>query len=320
MNTAIAAFTNRGIALAQKVAEFLGGAGVFVPERFAREGGISREGVGVISPSLTDWAGRVFHEVNALIFVGACGIAVRAVAPCVASKLHDPAVVVMDESGKFVVPILSGHVGGANELARKVAEYLDAQAVITTATDVNNLVAVDEWAVRHNCEIENPEAVKSVSGAILEGHSVGVAVTCEEVPAPFPVTLWLRPKVLVLGVGCNRGVDPAKFEESACDFLKGAGVSLLSVRAVASIDLKKDELAVKAFAEKYGVPFLTFGACELQAVRGRFTGSERVRELTGTDNVCERAAVLAAGEGGVLLRSKCVYEGMTFALARECVR
>ncbi len=126
--------------------------------------------------------------------------------------------------------------------------------------------------------------------------------------------------MLVLGAGCNRGVDPAKFEESACDFLKGAGVSVLSVRAVASIDLKKDERAIVSFAEKYGVELVTFGACELQAVQGRFTSSERVREITGTDNVCERAAVLGAGEGGVLLRSKCVYEGMTFALARGCLR
>ncbi|MBQ9433129.1 MAG: cobalamin biosynthesis protein CbiG, partial [Synergistaceae bacterium] len=97
MNTAIAAFTNRGMALALRLSDFLGDAGVFVPERFSR----AREGVGVISPSLTEWTGRVFHEVNALIFVGACGIAVRAIAQHIASKLHDPAVVVIDESGKF---------------------------------------------------------------------------------------------------------------------------------------------------------------------------------------------------------------------------
>lgn len=310
MNTAIAAFTKKGIALAQRIADFLGDSEIFAPERF------SREGAGVISPSLTEWAGRVFHEVRAFVFVGACGIAVRAVASHIASKLLDPAVVVVDEAGRFVIPVLSGHIGGANELSRKIAGYLHAQAVITTATDVNNILAVDEWAVRHDCAIQNPEAVKMVSCALLEGHSVGVAVTCEEVPAPFPVTLWLRPKVLVLGTGCNKGVDTAKFEECALDFLKGAGVSVLSLRAVASIDLKKDEPAVKAFAEKYGVQFLTFGASELQAVQGRFTSSERVRQFTGTDNVCERACVLAAGEGAVLLRSKCVYEGMTFALAR----
>ncbi len=309
MSTVIAAFTNRGIALALRLSEFLGGR-VFVPKRF------SREGVSVIGGSLTEWAGRYFHEAGALIFVGACGIAVRAVAPHVESKLSDPAVIVIDEAGKFVVPVLSGHVGGANDLARRIAGFLEAHAVITTATDVNNLPAVDEWAVRNDCAVENPEAVKTLSGALLEGERVGVAVTCDEAVSPFPVTLWLRPRVLVLGAGCNRGVDPEEFESCAVDFLKGAGVSVLSLKALASIDLKKDEPAMKIFAQRHGIAFRTFGAGELQAVRGHFTSSERVRKFTGTDNVCERACVLAAGEGAVLLRNKCVYERITFALSR----
>lgn len=309
MNTGIAAFTERGIALALRLAEALD-AEVFAPKRFAREG------VSVIEGSLSEWAGRHFH--GALIFVGACGIAVRAISPHVKTKLNDPAVLVVDEAGKFVIPILSGHIGGANQLARKIAALLDAQAVITTATDLNNLPAVDEWAVNHNCVIANPEAVKHISGAILEDRNVGVAVTCEEVPAPFPVTLWLRPKVLVLGAGCNKGVDPDEFERCAADFLAEAGVSALSLKAVASIDLKNDEPAMVSFAKRHNIPFVTFTASQLQAVQGRFTSSEKVRHFTGTDNVCERACVLAAGEGAVLMRSKCIYNNITFALARSC--
>ena len=310
MNTVIAAFTSNGTALAQRIADFLGGS-VFVPER------LSREGLGEISPSLTEWTGRVFHEASALIFVGACGIAVRAVAPFIASKLTDPAVIVIDEAGRFVIPVLSGHIGGANDLAREIAEFLHAQAVITTATDINGLPAVDEWAVKHNCAIETPNAVKTISASLLEGKLPGVAVTCEDVPAPFPVTLWLRPRVLVLGAGCNRGTDPEEFEQCAADFMKGAGVSLLSLKAVASLDLKNDEPALVSFAERHRIPFMTFAAGELQSLPGRFTVSERVKHFTGTDNVCERACVLAAGEGAVLLRSKCVYNGITFALARS---
>ena len=307
MSTDIAAFTERGVVLALRLAEFLG-ADVYAPERLAREG------VRAIDGSITDWTGR--HWKGALVFVGACGIAVRAIAPHVRSKLNDPAVVVIDEAGKFVIPVLSGHIGGANGLARKIAGFLDAQAVITTATDVNGLVAVDKWAVKHDCAIQNPEAVKHVSSSLLEGRSVGVAVTCEDVPAPFPVTLWLRPRVLVLGAGCNRGVSPEEFSECALDFLAGAGVSVKSLRALASIDLKKDEPAMLAFAQEQGIPFLTFEAGELQALHGNFTASETVRHFTGTDNVCERACVLAAGDGAVLLRSKCVYKNATFALAR----
>ena len=310
MNTAIAVFTNRGVNLALRLAGFLEGR-VFAPQRF------SREGVNVIDSSLSEWAGKMFREASALIFVSACGIAVRAVAPHVKDKMNDPAVVVIDESGRFVVPLLSGHVGGANDLARKIAGFLHAVPVITTATDVNNLVAVDEWAVKNDCVIENPGAVKSVSGSLLEGHRVGVAVTYENIPVPFPITLMLRPRVLVLGAGCKRGVSPEDFESSAMDFLKGAGVSVMSLKALATIDIKRDEPAMKIFAESHNIPLVTFAADELNTLKGSFTASERVKYFTGTDNVCERSCVLCAGEGGVLLRSKCVYNGITFALARS---
>ena len=310
MNIALAAFTKRGVNLALRLAEFLDGE-VFAPSRF------SGNKVKKIEGSVIEWAGKYFHEVRALIFVGACGIAVRAVSPHVKNKIQDPAVIVVDEAGRFVIPVLSGHVGGANELSRKIAGFLHSVPVITTATDVNNLVSVDDWAVKNDCAIENPVNIKKVSGSLLEGHDVGVAVTCENVPTPFPVTLWLRPKVLVLGAGCNRGVDPAEFEGCAMDFLRGAGVSVLSLRAIASIVLKKDEPAMKIFAERHEIQFITFTASELQSVQGNFTASETVMKFTGTDNVCERACVLAAGGASVLLRSKCVYNGVTFALARS---
>ena len=310
MNTAIAAFTERGVNLALRIANFTGGE-VFVPERF------SRDGVNVIGSPLSEWAGKMFHDVRALIFVGACGIAVRAVAPHLVGKMRDPAVVAVDEGGRFVVPLLSGHIGGANEIARKIAGFLDAVPVITTATDVNNITAVDEWAVQHDHIIENPERIKNVSGSLLEGGNIGVAVTWENIPVPFPVTLMLRPKVLVLGAGCNRGVNPADFESSAINFLNGAGVSVLSLKALATIDIKRDEPAMKIFAERHNIGFMTFTAEELNSVEGDFTASERVRHFTGTDNVCERACVLCAGEGAVLMRSKTVYNGITFALARS---
>ncbi len=307
MNTEIitAAFTNKGIDLALRL-----GYRVFVPER------LYREGTEAITEPLSVWAGRYFHSVIAFVFIGACGIAVRSVAPHLKSKLTDPAVIVIDEAGKFVVPVLSGHIGGANELARMIADTIHAQAVITTATDVNNIPAVDEWAVKNDCVIENPENIKRVSGSMLEGHSVGVAVTSENVPAPFPVTLWLRPRELVLGVGCHNGIHADEFEHSAIDFLAGAGVSVLSLKALASIDRRANEPALISFAEKHNIPFITFSADELNALTGKFSGSDIVRRSVGTDCVCERSCMLAAGERAVLLRSKCVYGNMTFALSR----
>ena len=320
----ITAFTNNGINLALKLAKFLQGR-VFIPKRLACESLYAVADCEVIDEPLGQWTGQYFHEAGpvrrggALIFISACGIAVRAIAPHVKSKLSDPAVIVIDEAGKFVIPILSGHIGGANELARKISGFLgkNSQPVITTATDINNLPAVDEWAVNNNYVIENPNAIRKVSCQILERNSVGVAVTEQNIPTPFPVTLFLRPRNLILGVGCNRGIDSEKFERAAKNFLDGAGVSILSLKAMASIDLKAQEKALMLFAENHNIPFLTFSASELQSLPGNFTGSQKVLSITGTDNVCERSCMLAAGENAVLLRSKAIYDGITFALARE---
>lgn len=309
MKAAVAAFSEKGIETARAVARLLG-ADVWVPARYARPG------LRVIEPGLNEWAGARFADCGALVFVSACGIAVRAIAPFVRSKAEDPAVVVLDEAGKNVVSLLSGHLGGANELAKEIAAAVGGRAVITTATDVRGVTAVDSWAVAHDCAVENVHAVKEISSAVLAGREIGVAVTEELTPAPWPVTLWLRPRVLVLGVGCKRGVEFSALAEAAEEFLEEAGVSPLSLAAVASIDIKKDEAAIIKLAEKYKVPFVTYSAEELRGAQGLFSYSKRVEEATGVGCVCERAAVLAA-EGGVLMRGKTIYPGVTLALAKH---
>jgi cobalt-precorrin 5A hydrolase len=292
MTLKAAAFTDRGAAWGEKL------------------------GVPVERPmSALDWAAEAFQAGGALLFIGAVGIAVRAIAPHIRSKLTDPAVLVMDELGRHVIPILSGHIGGANELALEIAEKTGAEAVITTATDLNGLPAIDTWAVKNDCAIENPEAIRAVSAAALSGKPVGVMITERRLTPPFPVTLVLRPRTLVLGAGCRRGVPPGRFEENALDFLKSSGVSPLSVRALATIDRKADEPAFLDFCEKYRLPLLTYTAAELSKAPGVFAKSEYVLRAVGVDNVCERAAALASG--GRLLTGKTRYEGVALALAGE---
>ena len=305
----IAAFTKNGINLAKKISGFIN-AKIFVPERFIEKN------LEKIDLPLTEWTGKIFSNSNAIIFVSACGIALRAIAPHIKSKLLDPAVIVIDERANFVIPILSGHIGGANELAKKIAAHINAIPVITTATDVNNLVAVDEWAVKNNYIIENPNTIKNFSAEILEHHNVGVAITHEIHNAPFPVTLWLRPKNLILGVGCNRGISINELENNVKDFLTASGVSILSLKTIASIDLKANETALIEFAKKHNIEFLTFNAEELQSLKGNFARSQKVFDITGVDNVCERACMLAAGEKAVLMRSKTIYKNVTLALSR----
>lgn len=261
------------------------------------------------------WTRERFHQADALLFIGACGIAVRAIAPHVRDKTTDPAVVVMDEMGKHVIPILSGHIGGANELAMLIAQKTGAVPVITTATDVRGVTAIDSWAAAHDCAIQNPGAIKAVSSAALAGQTPGVAITEREIDPPFPVTLFLRPRTLALGVGCKKGVNADLFEENARSFLRQCGVSLLSVKQLATIDLKKEEPALLRFCQKYHLPLQTYSADALRAVPGLFSHSDFVEKTVGVGNVCERAAVKACG--GALLAGKTAMKGMTFALAGE---
>ena len=304
----VAAFTRDGAALALRIARELGGE-AWASARYAGNGVLPMEG------TVSDWARQRFLPGNELVFVSACGIAVRAVAPFVKSKQSDPAVVCLDDQGQFVISLLSGHLGGANQLARRIAAVTGGTPGVTTATDVHGKTAVDEWAKEHDCAIENIGAVKRISSSVLDGERVGVAVTDQLAPAPWPVTLWLRPRVLVLGVGCKRGTTMDTLKSSLDDFLAGAGVSPLSLCAVASIDLKKDEAGLIGLADSLGVPFITYSAAELAATAGRSTPSERVKSVTGVDNVCERAAVRCSG--GALVRSKTLYPGVTMALARK---
>ena len=304
-----AAFSQEGAALALRIARAFGGA-AWAPERYA--------GAGVLpfGASLGDWAGARFAESEALVFVSSCGIAVRAIAPYLKGKERDPAVVVTDERGASVISLLSGHLGGANELARRIAEIIGGRPVITTATDVNGITPPDSWAVKNGCAIENLPAAKRVAAELLAGHAVGVAVTDELQPAPYPVTLWLRPKNLTVGVGCKRGTEPELLRGCFLDFMKNSGYSPLSAAVVASVEQKKDEAAVAGLAEFYQIPFETFTAAELMALPGEFTPSPAAIAAVGADNVCERAA-LAASRGGYLVRLKTKYPGITFALARK---
>ena len=127
--------------------------------------------------------GEAFTGMDALIFVGACGVAVRSIAPFVRDKKTDPAVLCLDERASFVIPLLSGHIGGANALAARLAGALGAAAVITTATDVNGKFAVDAWAAQNGCAIEDFALAKRFAAEILE-HDLPL---CSEFPVCPPL-------------------------------------------------------------------------------------------------------------------------------------
>ncbi len=325
---AILSFTERGGATAARIA------GVLAPTHevtlCAPKGGEH--------PSVE----ALFQSVDALIFVGACGIAVRAIAPFVCSKTTDPAVIVADERGIHVISLLSGHIGGANELARRIAAGIGGTAVITTATDVNRRFAADEWAARHNLAIESMHAAKVFAVEILKrdlpmrcdfpirgalpgglrpcepgaGGDCGLAISCRDV-RPFDRTLMLVPRILRLGVGCKRGTPAETIRRAVERALASENLSSLAVASLASIDLKRDEAGLIEYCKSQNLPAQFYTAEELRQVPGAFSASSFVRSTVGVDNVCERAAMRSAGAGARLIIKKTCLDGTTVAVAQE---
>lgn len=287
---------------------------------------------------LKPWIAEQFATADAIIFVGAAGIAVRLIAKLIAAKDKDPAVIVVDEQCGFVIPILSGHIGGANALAKCIGEKLMAVPVITTATDINHKFAVDTWATEHGAVVGNIANIKHISAAILRDEAVGfissfpvdaplpdgitagtsapigIAVTLDENTAPFATTLHIIPKTITLGIGCKKGIDPIALEQFVLDMLEEQHISIKAVAGIASIDLKKEEPCILALAEKYGWDFTVFTGEALANLEGEFTPSAFVKQTTGVDNVCERSAILKSG--GTLLQKKTSRKGMTIAIAK----
>ena len=330
MKLAYLSFSETGYELAQKLSKEFGGVA-------GRSGQPDEQGNTI---SLKKWTKTHFSSCDGIIFVGAMGIAVRAIAPYIKDKTTDPAVIVIDEKAQHVIPVLSGHLGGANDLARKIAAFTGGDPVITTATDLNGVFAVDEWSKHQNCVLIEPKKIVGISGRLLHDAKASVYSPwpiAGQAPegislTDFPMTadiildikthdtdsnadkaLHLVPKICTLGVGCRKGTPADAIESHFESFIKETGIFTEAICKVATIDLKKDEKGLLEFCDRHGWPLVTYSSDELSKVQGDFTASEFVSSVTGVDNVCERSAVLSSG--GKLIKEKTAGGGVTMALA-----
>lgn len=317
MRIKILYFTDKGKMIAERLKEGLTGhKAVIVPK----------------GAPLNIVCGDAFVDNEALIFIGAAGIAVRTIAPLVRDKLKDPPVIVIDENGSFVIPILSGHVGGANSLAAEIADALEAQPVITTATDVNGAFSVDVFAKENGLKIANREGIARVSSSALEGKPVTICI--KDYPPEGPVDVLivdddaakglkgsakivLCPKKYAIGMGCRKGKSFEELRAFAEEVLHANGIDINDAGCIATIDIKKDEEGLKRLSETWRMPLITFDTGLLAKAEGEFSHSDTVMEKVGVDNVCERAAVLAAGMGSQIKVKKTVRDGMTIAVAER---
>lgn len=341
MKLAVIGFTRSGCGYAKKIEEAMKAKGRDCTA-WGKGANASLWEVHLVEGALRDWTKEQFGTQDALIFVGATGIAVRSIAPFVKSKASDPAVLCMDEQGKYVISLLSGHLGGANELAEEIADICGAIPIITTATDLNGRFSVDSFAKREGLYLDSLEIAKRISaqllehqviglhsdfpmeGSIPEGLSMqekgelGISISLNDKYNPFKETLHLIPKIVVLGIGCKKGVFREQIESLVKTVMDENQLSMYSISKVASIDLKEKEEGLLAFCQEYHLPFLTYLREELETVscEGGFSESSFVKNVTGVGNVCERSALKASGQMR-LLRRKTAENGVTVAIALE---
>ncbi len=298
---------------------------------------------------LADTVKKTFCRYQAHVFITAAGIAVRSIATCIRAKDTDPGVVVMDQMGRYCISLVGGHLGGANDLARQIARLTGGRAVITTATDSQGLPSIDMLAMEMGMAIGNMAAVKHVNAAIIERSPIqvfdpekrfgkgfekilgckiievedgkewipgipGIWVDWKE-KTPFEKQLILNPKCLVAGIGCNRGTAAGEITGLVSDTLKSRGISPQSIRAFATIDIKKNEAGLMDAAESLNLPLVFFSARELESIDVP-NPSDAPGKYVGVRSVCEAAAILATRNGKLII-PKIKGKNVTLAVALE---
>ena len=325
--TAVYALTPQGAELGRRLVAEMGG-DLFLSSSLPQDDrAISFE-------RLADLVVKQFHLYRGHVFIAAAGIVVRTIAPLIKSKQEDPAVVALDHSGRFVISLLSGHLGGANRLAQEIARMTGGQAIITTATDTAGVPALDVLAQERNLAIANLEAVKAVSRVLLSEGRLQVRdpedrlglrqsnvvtspvrwIESETEWSPMEPGVWvdwrqkeprsdqlvLHPRCLIAGVGCNRGTDRSEIVDLIRKTFQKHVLAVQSLQCITTIEAKRDEEGLVGAAADLGVPLFFFGPDELNGVEVP-NRSATVREHMGVSSVCEATALLKSGKGRLLI-------------------
>jgi precorrin-4 C11-methyltransferase len=347
--TAVIAVTKDGAKIGNKIAGSISGARLFLPA--AMKGARRRKTI-IYYTSLQETVREVFSSCAQIICIMAAGIAVRMIAPCVTSKWDDPAVAVMDDQGKNIISLLSGHWGGANKLARDLSQMLGGHCVITTASDTRELPALDVIIQQLGAGEFSREALKKIQAAMIAGNPVGFFpaelrllpgmeghgnLCFYDCPAELFASdcraglvfshdntrpakkaghfLFIHPRDLAAGIGCNRGVTARDMQAAVEKVFKKMKLPLAALHSIGTIAAKKDEQGLLRFARANGLLLRFYSAAQLNSVVVPSAESVHARRALGVQGVAEPAALLAA-QGGELLMKKEKLGGLTLALAR----
>ena len=289
----------------------------------------------------------LFYEYDAIVAIMASGILIRSIAPLIKSKITDPAVLNIDDNGKFVISTLSGHLGGANELTGKISKLIGATPVITTSTDVNKKLGIDVLARDLYLSIENTKEILYFNKAILECREISLTVNpnknfnylfeylsnntleinvsiyysskmnSDEILATLDEhELILKEKKIVVGIGCRRGKPCKDIYEGFIKSLNDLNILPCRVNLLASAEIKKDEQGILELSEKLDIPVEFVELDKLKLFESNDVAkSEFVYSKFGIYGVCEPSALIMAGFNSKLVYKKTSYDGVTISVA-----
>ena len=296
-------------------------------------------GVDIFHKNVKKTLKSIFSKYDCIIGIMATGIMVRSICGLIESKLEDPAVLVMDDAGKHVISLISGHLGGANEITKKIAEITGADPVITTATDVNGKLGIDSLAKKYYLNIENPEGIKNINSALVRGEFPELLVPSRfnfilddlqvkssyngsesgenEFKVLFGNTeIVLRPKKIVVGIGARKNISKENVESAITDAMNTLKLPVLRIDVISTGEMKRNERGIIEVVSEFGIPFEIVPLDKLKNFNfDGYSKSSFVKKKFGIYGVCEPVALIAAGKNSRLALKKMSSNGVTVAIA-----
>jgi len=282
---------------------------------------------------------NVFSEYDCILGIMAAGIMVRSTCLLIKNKMEDPAVLVMDDRGKHVISLLSGHYGEANKIALKISQISGAEPVITTSTDVHGKIGIDSLARKYYLDIEDVSKIKTINSGLIDDKEINLCVPekyefifrdplvkesynwCKSLNNELKVvyeenSVTLKPKKLVFGIGARKNISKSKVQSAVFEAVKSLNLSPERIDSFATAEIKKEELGIVKTALDLEVPLEIVAVNHIKSLKHPdCSHSELVKEKFGIGGVCEPAALITAGKNSRLVFKKTFYNGVTVAVA-----
>ncbi len=281
---------------------------------------------------------NVFNSYDCIMGIMATGIMVRNICELIKNKTKDPAVIIVDENGKYVISLLSGHLGGGNDFTLKIADIISAEPIITTSTDLNNKLGVDSLARRYFFNMDDPAKIKTINTALINNKNVEITVnkkfdfilTDPEVKESYKeisvsdeisvsyngLKIFLKPKKIVAGVGSKKGVSRDSVMNALKSVMNTLNLPIKRLDCIATAEMKKDEAGIIGLTSELGIPLSIIPKEVLKTFEHLdCSKSDFVMKKFGLAGVCEPSALIAAGIDSKLIYKKTAFNGVTVAVA-----